>query len=284
MPSNYDPDDLLKQKGKDALKDIIENAQTLSDFIFNSEKSKRKLDSPERLRKLHVELKTKLQKIKDINLKKMFLTEVDNKIRKIQFQSRINNNQSRRPTIAQNKIKSKRKTVSPIQASENEIEKLEAEIMFCLIKNPILIKDFRAQLTDLDFGDAFFQKSFWKIQHESFPNPTDIFNSISAQAIQKNPPLKNHLIYNDKNKVEMSRNLLLNRITTLNIAKNRLESLKDLKIKIKTQESDSLKLGESFERIQSEYQKAIGGSQLVEESILREREFDKESLNIFKKK
>ena len=85
MPSNYDPDDLLKQKGKDALKDIIENSQTLSDFIFNSEKSKRKLDSPERLRKLHVELKTKLQKIKDINLKKMFLADVDNKIRKIQL-------------------------------------------------------------------------------------------------------------------------------------------------------------------------------------------------------
>ena len=284
LPSNYDPDDLLKQKGKDALKDIIENSQTLSDFIFNSEKSKRKLDSPERLRKLHVELKTKLQKIKDINLKKMFLAEVDNKIRKIQFQSRINTNQSKGPPIAQNKNKSQRKTVSPIQASENEIEKLEAEIMFCLIKNPILIKNFRAQLTDLDFGDAFFQKSFWKIQHESLPNSTDIFNSISAQAIQKNPPLKNHLIYNDKNKVEMSRNLLLNRITTLNIAKNRLESLKDLKIKIKTQESDSPKMGESFERIQSEYQKAIGGSQLVEESILREREFDKESLDIFKKK
>ena len=284
LPSNYDPDDLLKQKGSDALKDIIENSQTLSDFIFNSEKSKRKLDSPERLRKLHVELKTKLQKIKDINLKKMFLAEVDNKIRKIQFQSRINTNQSKGPPIAQNKNKSQRKTVSPIQASENEIEKLEAEIMFCLIKNPILIKNFRAQLTDLDFGDAFFQKSFWKIQHESLPNSTDIFNSISAQAIQKNPPLKNHLIYNDKNKVEMSRNLLLNRITTLNIAKNRLESLKDLKIKIKTQESDSPKMGESFERIQSEYQKAIGGSQLVEESILREREFDKESLDIFKKK
>ena len=129
----------------------------------------------------------------------------------------------------------------------------------------------------------FFQKSFWKIQHESFPNPTDIFNSISAQAIQKNPPLKNHLIYNDENKVEMSRNLLLNRITTLNIAKNRLESLKDLKIKIKTQRSDSQNKGESFEIIQSEYRRAIGGSKFVEDSILKERKFDTDSLDIFKK-
>ena len=37
----------------------------------------------------------------------------------------------------------------------------------------------------------------------------------------------------------MSRNLLLDKITTLNLANSRLQSLKDLKIKIKTQESDS---------------------------------------------
>ena len=39
LPTNYDPDDLLKQHGKDALKDIIENSQTLSEFIFTNEKS-----------------------------------------------------------------------------------------------------------------------------------------------------------------------------------------------------------------------------------------------------
>ena len=81
----------------------------------------------------------------------------------------------------------------------------------------------------------------------------------------------------------MSRNLLLNRITTLNLAKNRLESLKDLKIKIKTQRSDLQNKGESFEIIQSEYRRAIGGSEFVEDLILKERKFDTES-RIFLKK
>ena len=72
LPTNYDPDDLLKQHGKDALKDVIENSQTLSEFIFTNEKSQRKIDSPERLRKLHVELTRKIQKIKDFSLKKCF--------------------------------------------------------------------------------------------------------------------------------------------------------------------------------------------------------------------
>ena len=283
LPTNYDPDDLLKQHGKDALKDVIENSQTLSEFIFTNEKSQRKIDSPERLRKLHVELTRKIQKIKDFSLKKMFLAEMNDKIRKIQYPSQTDTKRSRSTKLSYNKINIKKKTMSRVQASEKEIEMLEAEIMFCLIKNPTFIKDFKETLTDLDFSDEFFQKSLWKIQHEPFSKTTEICISISSQATKKNPTLKNHLIYNDQKKQEMSRNLLMNRITTLNLAKNRLESLKDLKIKIKTQESDSLYQNESLEKIQIEYHRAIGGSQFVEDSILREREFDKGSLDIFKK-
>ena len=283
LPTNYDPDDLLKQHGKDALKDVIENSQTLSEFIFTNEKSQRKIDSPERLRKLHVELTRKIQKIKDFSLKKMFLAEMNDKIRKTQYPSQTDTKRSRSPMLGDNKINIKKKTMSRVQASEKEIEMLEAEIMFCLIKNPTFIKDFKETLTDLDFSDEFFQKSLWKIQHEPFSKTTEICISISSQATKKNPTLKNHLIYNDQKKQEMSRNLLINRITTLNLAKNRLESLKDLKIKIKTQESDSPYQNESLEKIQREYHRAIGGSQFVEDSILREREFDKGSLDIFKK-
>ena len=283
LPTNYDPDDLLKQHGKDALKDVIENSQTLSEFIFTNEKSQRKIDSPERLRKLHVELTRKIQKIKDFSLKKMFLAEMNDKIRKTQYPSQADTKRSGNPMLGDNKINIKKKTMSRVQASEKEIEMLEAEIMFCLIKNPTFIKDFKETLTDLDFSDEFFQKSLWKIQHEPFSKTTEICISISSQATKKNPTLKNHLIYNDQKKQEMSRNLLINRITTLNLAKNRLESLKDLKIKIKTQESDSPYQNESLEKIQREYHRAIGGSQFVEDSILREREFDKGSLDIFKK-
>ena len=283
LPTNYDPDDLLKQHGKDALKDVIENSQTISEFIFTNEKSQRKIDSPERLRKLHVELTRKIQKIKDFSLKKMFLAEMNDKIRKTQYPSQTDTKRSSSPMLGDNKINIKKKTMSRVQASEKEIEMLEAEIMFCLIKNPTFIKDFKETLTDLDFSDEFFQKSLWKIQHQPFSKTTEICISISSQATKKNPTLKNHLIYNDQKKQEMSRNLLMNRITTLNLAKNRLESLKDLKIKIKTQESDSPYQNESLEKIQREYHRAIGGSQFVEDSILREREFDKGSLDIFKK-
>ena len=211
------------------------------------------------------------------------MAEIESKIKKLQFRNLSKISPSRQMVNSGNRIETKRQTVSRIQASEKEIEKLEAEIMFCLIKNPFLIEDFRAQLIDLDFRDEFFQKSFWKIQHEKPSDSSVLFNTVSAKAIQKNPPLKNHLIYNGKNKEEMSRNLLLDKITTLNLANSRLQSLKDLKIKIKTQEADSSDLGESFKLIQSEYRRAISGSQFIEDSIIRERKFDKENLDVFKK-
>ena len=47
-----------------------------------SEVSRREVDSPERLRKLHVELTSKLQKIKDVNLRRMFMAEIESKIKK----------------------------------------------------------------------------------------------------------------------------------------------------------------------------------------------------------
>ena len=74
---------------------------------------------------------------------------------------------------SENKIKPKKQTLSRIQASEKEIEKLEAEIMFCLIKNPKLIEDFRAQLIDLDFRDEFFKNRFGRSS----------MNSLLAQLI-----------------------------------------------------------------------------------------------------
>ena len=121
----------------------------------------------------------------------------------MQFQNKTTISRARERGVAENEIKKEKKTISRIQTSEKEIEKLEAEIMFCLIKNPTFINEFKAELTNIDFSDEFFEKSLWKIQHEPLSTLTDIFYSISALATQKNPPLKNHLVYNDQNKKEM---------------------------------------------------------------------------------
>ena len=86
----------------------------------------------------------KLKKIKDIDLKKMFLTEINDRIRKLQFQNNTNIKQSQGLKSAENKIKTKTQTISRIQAAEKEINKLEAEIMFCLIKNPSIYKGLQS--------------------------------------------------------------------------------------------------------------------------------------------
>ena len=284
LPLNYDPDDFLNQKGKEALFDLIENSQTLIEFIFSNEKSQKNLDSPERLTRFHFELKNKLQKITDTNLKKMFLFEIEKKIKATHYDNISNFSSIKKATIPKNKNTVQKNTQSSIQASEREIEKLEAEIIFCLAKNPEIIKELKDKLIEIDFKNQFFKKSFWQIKHEDKPSTEISLDQIVHQSLQKNPNLGHHLVYNDRKKIEMSKKLINNRVTTLNLAKNRLESLKDLKFKIKTQGNDSSEAGESFEIVQNEYHRAIRGTQFVEDSIFREREFDKESLDLFSKK
>ena len=60
---------------------------------------------PSALGKLHIELMNKLKKIKDIDLKKMFVAEINDRIRKLQFQNHTKINQSQGSNSAENKIK-----------------------------------------------------------------------------------------------------------------------------------------------------------------------------------
>ena len=61
--------------------------------------------------------------------------------------------------------------------------------MFCLIKNPVLLKTLKAQLTDLDFSDEFFQKSFWKINtNQSLKQ--QIFLFLFLTGYEKKPNIK----------------------------------------------------------------------------------------------
>ena len=60
--------------------------------------------------------------------------------------------------------------------------------------------------------------------------------------------------------------------------------MKDLKIKIKTHEPDSSFSDESFKAIQNEYNRAISGTQFVEDALTKEQAINKKSLDTLSKK
>ena len=121
---------------------------------------------------------------------------------------------------------------------------------------------------------------FWEITDKLEENiAPEILEKAKKRILQKDPLLKSHLIYNNNNEAEKSKKLLLNAISLHNLALNRLERLKDLKIKLKSDAGESKDEGESLEKAQIKYHLAISGEKYIKESIAKEKEAYKETLD-----
>ena len=135
-------------------------------------------------------------------------------------------------------------------------------------------------MSELNFQDSLFKKIFWQLKDRFEENfSVEFLTKVEVKTLQKDPLLKGHLIYNNDKEVKKSKELLLNNISTHNLALNRLERLKDLKIKLKSHDTDSKDESESLERAQNRYQKAISGQKYVKEIAAKEKQSYKENLD-----
>ncbi len=69
LPKGQDPDDIIQNQGRAKMLDYIENARSLSTFLFSSEMEVRELSSAEARADLRARLRAKTNEIKDEDLK-----------------------------------------------------------------------------------------------------------------------------------------------------------------------------------------------------------------------
>jgi len=276
---NFDPDDILRLEGKDAILELVKNSKSIIDSIFEKEKDIKPIDSPERLRNLEINLKKKAHKIKDLEVRRLFLYQFGAKLRELNYFSNAKGDKkSKRKKHFYSDLKTKESSF--LKLSEGELEKIEAGIIYCLAKNPHLIKEIGVKLSELNFQDSLFKKIFWQLKDRFEENfSVEFLTKVEVKTLQKDPLLKGHLIYNNDKEVKKSKELLLNNISTHNLALNRLQRLKDLKIKLKSHDTDSKDESESLERAQNRYQKAISGQKYVKEIAAKEKQSYKENLD-----
>ena len=276
---NFDPDDMLRSEGRDAVIELVKNSISIIDFIYDREKAAKNIDSPERVRKMELNLKRKAISIKDVEVRRLFLSKIGEKLREFNTSTKSKKN---------TQIKSEKHFYSGLKAkkpnsfkeSERELEKIEAEIIYCLVNNPSLFSENRVKLNELDFQDPILRKLFWEITDKLEENiAPEIKEKAKKRTLQKDPLLKSHLIYNNNKEAEKSKKLLLNAISIHNLALNRLERLKDLKIKLKSDAGESKDESESLEKAQIKYHLAISGEKYIKESIAKEKEAYKEILD-----
>jgi DNA primase len=83
MPDGEDPDDYIKQKGKDALLNLLKEKEIIQSFIWNYHLSKINQNNPYEISKFEKEIKSLSYSIQDETLKKYVLEDFLEKIKKL---------------------------------------------------------------------------------------------------------------------------------------------------------------------------------------------------------
>ena len=171
MPDGIDPDDYIKQKGKDGLINLLKEKEIIQSFIWNYYLSKVNLNNPYEISKFEKEIKSLSYSIQDETLKKYVLEDFLEKIKKLtpiqsskkNYNYTLYNKKKDYRILKETKIlHQKRKDLSRVQIIEFSIlfiilnyldlasKKLEelSEIKFLSEKNEILKKEIIAYLID----------------------------------------------------------------------------------------------------------------------------------------
>ncbi len=181
MPDGTDPDDYIKQKGKDGLINLLKEKEIIQSFIWNYHLSKIDQNNPYEISKFEKEIKSLSYSIQDETLKKYVLEDFLEKIKKltpIQSSSRdykysSYKNKKNYQILKETKIlHQKRKDLSRIQIIEFSIlyiilnyleiaeKKLEdlSEIEFLADKNENLKKEITTYLMEGNDKEAINKK------------------------------------------------------------------------------------------------------------------------------
>ena len=83
MPDGLDPDDYIKQKGKDGLLNLLKEKDIIQSFIWNHHLSKINQNNPYEISKFEKEIKSLTYSIQDETLKKYVLEDFLEKLKKL---------------------------------------------------------------------------------------------------------------------------------------------------------------------------------------------------------
>ena len=157
MPEGQDPDDLLRAKGADAVRAVLDEAMPMVRLLWQRETEGRVFDSPERKAALDKVLREKIKLIRDPSIRAHYGQEIKN-LRWELFNPRKEKAGPRKPWVPGRKpIATARLTTrsSPLVASgeQAEIHLRETVILATLIATPHVIQKFEAGVEMMECAD-----------------------------------------------------------------------------------------------------------------------------------
>ena len=243
MPDSKDPDDYIKENGKDGFLKLINQKQIIQSFIWNYQIEKINQNNPYEISKFEKDIKKLALSIQDETLKKYVLEDFLEKLRKLTPNQTLNKNYKYFTFSKKKDYKILKETKILHQKNENlsKIQIIEFSILYLILNFFEIVSEKLEELSNIEFLDernqtlkSFIINSLIKDKNKDFINEkvkkkgydqivNEINQNSSIQIITKNKThqdilillgelIKDHKDQNNLKKIESLEQKLINNL------------------------------------------------------------------------
>ena len=153
MPEGSDPDDFIKQHGKDGLLNLLKNKEIIQTFIWNYHLSKINQNNPYEISKFEKEIKKLSYSIQDETLKKYVLEDFLEKIKKLTPIQTSRQNYKFNPFKKKKEYQILKETKILHQKKKDlsKIQIIEFSILFIILNNLEIASKKLEELSQINF-------------------------------------------------------------------------------------------------------------------------------------
>tara|TARA_A100001015_G_scaffold40330_1_gene44224 strand:- start:464 stop:2251 length:1788 start_codon:yes stop_codon:yes gene_type:complete len=153
MPDGMDPDDYIKQKGKDGLENLLKEKEIIQSFIWNYHLSKINLSNPYEISKFEKEIKNLTYSIQDETLKKYVLEDFLEKIKKLTPMQTSRQNYKYLPFKKQKdyRILNETRILHQKRKDLSKIQIIEFSILFIILNYLEIAQKKFEELSEIEF-------------------------------------------------------------------------------------------------------------------------------------
>ena len=155
MPDSKDPDDYIKENGKDGFLNLINQKKIIQSFIWNYQLGKINQNNPYEISKFEKDIKKLALSIKDETLKKYVLEDFLEKLRKLTPNQTLNTNYKHFQFSKKKDYKILKETKILHQKNENlsKIQIIEFSILYIILNFFDITSEKLEELSNIEFLD-----------------------------------------------------------------------------------------------------------------------------------
>ena len=153
MPDGKDPDDFIKENGKDSFLNLVKQKQIIQSFIWNYQLGKINQNNPYEISKFEKDIKKLAFSIQDEILKKYVLEDFLEKLKKLTPNQTLNKNYKYFPFSKKKDYKILKETKILHQKNENlsKIQIIEFSILYIILNFSKVASEKLEELSNIEF-------------------------------------------------------------------------------------------------------------------------------------